>query len=107
MYQGSFENDEMSGLSTYMYKDGSKYVGEFRKNLKEGNGILTIKFRDGVEIYDGFFKEGLMDGFGALTLKDLNVYKGDFSQDFAHGNVNIIHYDLGENSLFKRRLPGV
>jgi hypothetical protein len=68
----------MEGTGTYVYKDGSNYEGEFHNNKKQGNGILTLKFKDGVERYTGFFREDLMDAFGEYTFKDGIVYKGDF-----------------------------
>ena len=61
---GTFQNDDICGNGLYVYRDGSTYEGEFYRNRKEVNGILTVRFNNSVERYDGYFKEDLMHGFG-------------------------------------------
>lgn len=49
------------GKGIYVWKDGSKYEGEWQANNMEGNGILT--FCDG-ECYVGLFKDNQAFGQG-------------------------------------------
>ncbi len=41
-YEGNFKRGEFHGKGKYIYPGNSKeYVGDFRKNMKEGTGTTT------------------------------------------------------------------
>ena len=44
------------GMGVYVSIDGSKYTGEYKKNKKDGSGILTDK--EGNVIYKGQWVNG-------------------------------------------------
>ncbi|XP_023024416.2 uncharacterized protein isoform X2 [Leptinotarsa decemlineata] len=54
---------------------GDKYIGEWRKNKKNGKGVLYTKNYE--EIYEGDFKNDLPHGYGVAAQKipNLNVYE--------------------------------
>ena len=88
------------------YKDGSKYIGEFKNGLFDGQGILI--FVDGTK-YEGEWKNGLMHGqgdlksggnkhdytgqwqygklhgFGKQTFQSGTNYEGEFKNNMWHG----------------------
>ena len=60
-------NDQGTGTQTVTYADGSKYVGEFKEGLPDGQGTLT--YPDGRK-YVGEFRGGQMNGTGKMTYPD-------------------------------------
>jgi hypothetical protein len=63
-YQGEFANGEFNGLGTW-HEDGGVYTGNFVNGSKHGNGLLLWENGD---TFDGEFKNDLIDGKGILTL---------------------------------------
>ena len=55
------------------YADGSKYSGEYKDGLFDGQG--TLIYPDGRK-YDGQFHYGQMDGTGKMTYPDGRVEEG-------------------------------
>ncbi len=39
-YDGEWKEDKLSGNGTLIWKNGQKYVGEFKDGLRHGEGIL-------------------------------------------------------------------
>ncbi len=79
IYEGEWERGRMQGNGTYYYgssdplKPGSRYVGEFRENLR--NGIGRYFLADG-SVYDGQWRDGVMNGLGVFTWPDHSMYDG-------------------------------
>ena len=72
--------------ATKRYKDGSRYVGEFKGDgtrLPHGYGELIRA--DGSIQYDGMWMEGLMHGTGKYTWTNDDCFEGTFKNDFPHG----------------------
>ena len=46
-----------SGVGTFLYANGTKYVGDWHKNMKHGHGVFT--FEDG-SVYEGPFAHDKM-----------------------------------------------
>ena len=67
---------------TYTYPDGTKYVGEFRDDKKNGQGTYT--FPNGAK-YVGEFRDGNRNGQGIYTFPSGNKYVGDFRDDEPNG----------------------
>jgi len=64
-----------NGQGTSTFRDGGKYVGEFRDGLLNGQGTFT--WSNGNK-YVGGFKDGLLNGQGISTLFDGRKYVGEF-----------------------------
>ena len=79
IYEGEWERGRMQGTGTYYYgssdplKLGSRYVGQFRENLRNGMGRYFLA--DG-SVYDGQWRDGVMNGLGVFTWPDGSIFDG-------------------------------
>ena len=67
---------------TLTYSDGSKYVGEFRDNEKNGRGAYT--WPSGAT-YVGEFRDDEKSGQGSYTWPSGKKYVGEFREDQKNG----------------------
>ena len=92
-YEGEFERGRMQGQGTYYYCQaenstdgssgmGSRYVGEFKENMRNGYGIYYLP--DG-SIYNGMWNQGVPSGRGVFTWPDSSLYDGDWKDGKRHG----------------------
>ena len=81
---------------TEIYENGDKYIGEFKNNLRDGNGIMY--FNKNVEKniirYEGEWKNGIREGKGKLYGNNGNIYEGDFKNGKGEGK-GIYYYNNG------------
>ncbi len=70
---GCLEGDCINGYGTYAYKNGAKYVGNFRNKLPHGYG--TVYYANG-EKYVGQLSEAVFNGLGTLYRLDGSIKKG-------------------------------
>ena len=59
----------MNGIGLFLWKDGSKYYGNYKNNIKEGKGKFT--WSNG-KSFEGNFLNGKPNGRGILTIIDEN-----------------------------------
>ncbi|CBH16669.1 kinesin motor domain containing protein, putative [Trypanosoma equiperdum] len=109
-YEGQWEDGKFGGFGELL-KKLSKYRGEFRNGLREGEGTLWLRKdvkspwvrvyrgewlagkRDGVgisweengDVYEGGWSGGKRDGFGRLFFANGDIYKGEFRDDQHYG----------------------
>ena len=97
IYQGEWERGRIHGQGKYYYYENSnkssddshpskiqsRYEGEFRENLRHGNGMYVLP--DG-STYNGQWQNGNMTGRGTFTWPDGSVYEGDWKDNQRHGN---------------------
>ena len=74
-YVGQFKNERMDGHGTLTSQDGAKYVGEFQDNKLNGHGILVRP--NGIK-YVGKFKNNKIHGQGVMTSPDGKKMSGEF-----------------------------
>ena len=56
--QGSYKNDERTGIWTYWYRDGKTWSqGEYKKGKE--NGLKTVWHINGQKYYEGKLKDGI------------------------------------------------
>lgn len=76
-----------SGFLNMFYPNGSHYVGEFKNNLRDGNGKFTNKKG---YIYEGEWLDGHFEGWGTIKKRGndgcvVSVYQGQFKNWKKHG----------------------
>lgn len=98
---GCTEGDCNNGKGTYVWEDGSRYIGEWKEGLRSGKGVYiwasgdkyTGQFLngdcngDGVYLwannagYEGSWLNGKKHGAGKYTWPNGQVYEGEFKDD--------------------------
>ena len=73
--------------------DGSKYTGEFKNGLYNGQGIIS--YVDA--IYDGGWKDGLYHGQGTLTVDNVATYTGAWKKGKKDGEGIMTFADGGKH----------
>ncbi len=75
---------------SYTYSDGTKYVGEWKDNKRQGYGVWTRP--DGTK-YVGEWKEDKPHGQGKLTTPDGSVYVGEWRNGKRNGQGTLTYPD--------------
>lgn len=71
-----------NGKGRFIYKNGDKYIGEFKNSLPHGRGAYYNK--DG-SMYKGPFVNGKRQGYGTFTWKNGDKYIGEYKNNMKHG----------------------
>ena len=82
-YKGSYKAGKRDGRGTFIWDDGTKYVGDWENDLMHGYGTLTLP--DGSK-YQGFWKNGNREGFGTFTWANGDTYQGQFKDNKRSGD---------------------
>ena len=87
IYVGEYKFDVYNGQGTYIWKDGSKYTGNWLDNNQDGQGIYI--YPDGRKEV-GEFKNGLLNGFAIQYNADGSItQEGIFKDDeFLHAKTS-------------------
>ena len=94
-YKGDFKNMKREGNGTELF-DGNEYIGEFRDDKKNGQGIMKIKNND---LYRGNFTNDKYNGMGCYIWSNKKKeYNGNFVDGKMHGNGTL---KWGENKYYK------
>ena len=94
-YEGEIKNRLPNGQGTMTYTDGVKYVGEYKDGKRHGQGTYT--FPDGKK-YVGGWKDSKYHGQGTLISSDGKFFVGEFKDSKPW---NITGYD--KNGNIKRK----
>jgi hypothetical protein len=89
-YNGNFKDGKRSGKGKLVWKDGSKYMGDFEKDLRNGFGVYTYSKEDAEDCYEGHWKDQKKSGKGRLIWKNGTRQEGIFLND---------SFILGQTSL--------
>ena len=102
-YEGTWEEDQMSGFGILWVTDDIKwYEGEWKNGTFHGRGIIynltpeeleaeklysddLNQIGNGWEKYEGLFNQGAKNGFGTLFLTNGDTFTGNFSLDNVEG----------------------
>ena len=82
LYEGYFNQGEMEGKGTYIWKNQNYYKGDFVKGKMHGKG--KYKWPEGYE-YEGEYKNGNREGLGTYKWKDGRTFKGRFKNSVPDG----------------------
>ena len=75
-YVGEWKDDKKNGQGTYNWPDGDKYVGEYKDGKRNGQGTLT--HADGAQ-YVGKWADNKFSGRGTYTYANGNKYVGEWA----------------------------
>lgn len=126
IYEGYFQNDEITGTGIFKYSNGDVYEGGFLNSQKHGSGVFTyangnsyegnyandvrsgkgkFKWASGAS-YDGDFANDLKNGYGIMTYESGDRYEGFFKNDKLDGAKGIYMWSNGEryNGTFRNNL---
>lgn len=81
-YVGQWKDNKQNGQGIYTWPDGSKYVGQFKNGKMECQGTYT--WSDGTK-YIGQWKNGKIDGQGTYTWSDGNKHVGQWKEGKMEG----------------------
>ncbi|XAR69158.1 1-phosphatidylinositol-4-phosphate 5-kinase [Bertholletia excelsa] len=87
-YYGSLLGNMPEGSGTYMWSDGCKYEGEWRRGMRHGSGKL--QWPSGA-VYEGEFSGGYMHGTGTHVGSDKIKYNGRWRLSLKHGLGNQVY----------------
>ena len=71
------------GFGVMIYKDGTKYQGEFINDKVEGYGLYYNK--EGRLVYEGYWKNGKRNGIGIYHAEDGSIFKGEWANNIKNG----------------------
>ena len=101
----SFINYEGKGAT--IYDNGYYYIGQFKNNLRNGEGILYNK--NGNIKYDGEWANGEMEGNGKYYYENGAYYIGQFKNNLRNGK-GILYYKNGnifyDGEWFNNKIEG-
>ena len=77
------EKGNFQGLGILIWKNGTKFLGNFKQHKMEGLGII-LDDKDNL-IYEGEFSQGKKNGTGKLYFSENEFYQGTFVNDIIEG----------------------
>jgi hypothetical protein len=78
--KGSWVIGKLEGPGEHIFPDGTKFIGTFKNDLLEGEGVIKTPFY----VYKGSVSQSKPLGIGVMTFKDGAEYSGMFQ----NGNMN-------------------
>ena len=81
-YEGEWKKDMKHGRGTFTFANGDKYVGEYKDDLSHAQGTYT--YANGDE-YVGEYRNGKKHGQGTFTYKIGDKYIGEYKKNLMHG----------------------
>ena len=102
IYNGQFEQGEISGKGIFKWKNGELYEGYFLKGVKHGKGVH--KWPDG-SIYEGEYNNGIREGKAKYKWPDGRIFKGYFKNGKPEGKGKIIYHGKTVECEYKNGKP--
>lgn len=95
-YEGEWQDDKMHGKGTANVKNGDKYIGEYKNDMRNGHGrYIWSESNPGVyREYIGDWVDNIRHGFGTYEFKYGEKYQGQFIDDKMQG-LGIYYYASG------------
>ncbi len=92
---GCVEGDCINGFGTFLWENGSRYIGEFKNGSMHGHGNFHFgeKSIGKGGIYIGEFKNGFIEGYGIWTWTNGDKYIGECKYNKMHGKGTYYYSD--------------
>ena len=84
-------NDYFCGKGTFYFTDGEKYVGDWKKDIKDGFGVYYYKSGNR---YEGEFKKDHGEGKGVFYYANGDRHEGQFHNGKPFGNRTVKNWVL-------------
>jgi formylglycine-generating enzyme required for sulfatase activity len=81
-YVGQWRDQQFDGQGTFTYSDGCVYIGEWKKNQRSGKGSFS---RPNGAKYQGQWKNDMFDGEGTYFYPDGSLYVGHWENNMRTG----------------------
>ena len=101
IYAGDFVKGRYEGQGLYTFPNGELYIGEFKNNLLNGNGILFYKNQK--IKYEGGFYNNVPEGEGKTYLENGFFIGGHYKKGIIKGKAKI--YDEEGNFICEEENP--
>ena len=79
MFEGDLINGEINGKGKIFFEDGSYYIGQWKKGLRNGKG--TTYYSNGNIQYEGDWRNGKNEGKGIFYYNNGDRSMGDYYND--------------------------
>tara|TARA_B110000503_G_scaffold85549_1_gene130166 strand:+ start:200 stop:766 length:567 start_codon:yes stop_codon:yes gene_type:complete len=99
-YVGDKKNGNRHGYGTNTFVNGDKYIGEFKNNYYDGQGIMY--WASGSK-YEGQLKSGKQHGQGTFNNSNGDKYVGEWKYDYKDGQ-GVMYFANGkvQEGIWKR-----
>ena len=98
---GCLRGDCENGSGVFAYRDGNRYVGQFKKSKPDGKGLMTYANR---EKYKGYWENGSYQGVGTLYAADGTKTEGTWEQGIYKGDADFADSDI-PNGTEEKSVP--
>ena len=78
VYFGNWKNDMREGDGTMTYNNEDKYTGNWENDMREGDGTMTYNNKDK---YTGNWANDMREGVGKMTYQSGEIYEGNWHED--------------------------
>ena len=92
IYIGEIKKNQKDGFGIDYNNDGNIYKGEWKKGKRNGYGIFHFSNGDK---YEGEWKDGKLDGYGLFDFSNGDKYEGEWKSDKMDG-YGILSFSNGE-----------
>ena len=94
----------MNGKGTFIWPDGSVYVGEFKNGLYNGKGTY-LNYSDNKSLYIGEFIDEIENGKGTKIFNNNEIYIGELREGKMHGFGTLIKNGAIKKGYWKNNKP--
>lgn len=98
--KGCISGNCIDGRGTFVYKNGNRYIGEFKEGLRQGKGMLFFSNHKRSHLEGNFLNDTIV-GVVTCFLKNGDIYQGSVNQKYEfHGEGSLVKNkdsDLGQS----------
>ena len=97
------------GWGTYLFAEGSEYVGQYQRGLREGFGTLRLRSEEtAFGDYVGHFSKGLPAFYGVFLFPNGKRYVGEVKGKRPHGHgIEVTDREVYVGNFFEGRRDGL
>jgi len=104
VYQGDYVMNQKTGSGHYVYGNGDCYVGDWNRDLKNGNGTYWYqgkKLNKKGDCYSGNWRNGQKHGFGVYIKSNGSYFQGQWIDNIEQGE----YFDVLSENWTQKIIP--